>query len=614
VDSRVSRFTLFVDRGDDDVTATLESEQNGKTTLFGSVDDPNIQQTVLSDNGAYIRVARKQDGAINGRWTLQFNGLHHADAHALVRFVGEAKVVVKSISANEQTIEAKSIDRYETQSLGIAVSSRTDGTSLEGARLEIKTRSGLIELPSASQNGEIELTADELQNLLNKGELKDALEVELLVTPLGTVEGITNPETGKNMPIDFGEFSFKLRITNGSKFPEYLGLDTSIEGVDSNGAPIFKGTNKKAIAFRFKGASASDSVVTFSDEIESDIGLKFVSGQKCIIKKSAETVCRLELKPSKESNGIHSAVVKTTSSIGGDGEPQNGEIPIELETQLPNNVNRGLLAALALIGSFLLIQGVQRFFFAWLITRYSPLNSTSKRVRLDVRIDSSGMVSFNPRGDIASTDETFNFDNVDSSLGFDAFGYHFGCSPARTFMRSTSAPHGEVTHVSRHVIGSSGVIAPKKDALSGGLVDLALRNQWIIGIGAAEIQSLLDGALFTEAELVVFLEPYAKKSREDQLGDLEFSIASSNLSQMFISLLENLRSKIVVEPEMPEAEADVFSSNDSFSDPWGQTSVAENPESEKKSKKSRRVSKKKDETGDVGFEPPTSGYSDDPFA
>jgi hypothetical protein len=320
-------------------------------------------------------------------------------------------------------------------------------------------------------------------------------------------------------------------------------------GLDKNGNPVFKGTNKKTIGFQFKGASASDAVVTFDDELESDIGLRFVSGQRCEVPKAIVTTCILELKPSKNSNGTHPAIVKTMSANTGSGKNQPGEITIEPETQLPNNPCRGIQIAALLVLSFLLIQGLQRFFFAWLITRYAPVSATAKRVRLDVSIDSSGSLSIHNKTNISDSDESFNFDNNVSTLSFDAFGFSFICSPTETFFHSTSSPRGQVVHTYRHVIGSAGLVTSKKDKFTKGLVDLTLRGQWVLGIDASQAESLVSGSLTVPAELVVFLEPYEKKSREEQLVDLEFTIASSNLNRSVTSLIENLLSKVEEESE-----------------------------------------------------------------
>ena len=616
VGSEVSRFTLFVDRNDQNVVATLDSEQLGETKLFTKFSDRNIEQTLLSDNGAYVRVSRKQDGLINGRWTLKFRGENHAQARALVRFVGEATLKVTSVKPDGTRGPAKSIDRFDTELLRVSVTAKTGGAVLEGARLEFKTRDGLVELQSYSEAGAVVIPADELQRVLrNNPRLKDALEVELVVTPLGSVEGITDPTTGKNMPIDFGEFSSKLRITNGSGFPEYLGLDRSIEGVDATGHPIFKGTNKKTVGFKFKGASASDSVVTFDTELKSDIGLKFISGQKCVVKMAEEKTCVLELKPSKNSNGSHPAIARITSAVKSSSQTQTGEIPLDLETQLPSDAGRGIKLALILILSFFVIQGVQRYFFAWLITRYAPLNPTARRVRLDVTVDVSGSLSIDNRSEVAVTDESFTFDNIDSTLGFDAFGYSFKSSPIRTFLHSTSSPNGLVSREGRHVIGSAGLVTSKKETSSVGLVDLALRGQWVLGIESSEAQAWMNGTTSITAELVVFLEPYEKKPRADQLADLEFTIASSNLNQFVTSLMENLNSKVEVLDEVSSEVADVFSTpNADVFGTWDSDSSPSTSFEEKSSKKSR-IGKRKRKDSDVGGSlPPFVSPSDDPFA
>jgi hypothetical protein len=567
VDNRVSRFTLFVDRGDDDVTTTLESEQTGARTLFEKFSDPNIKQTLLSENDAFVRVQHKQDGSINGKWTLKFKGLNHADAHALFRFVGDAKLEVSTVQQSGQSSIAKSIDRYETENLIVTATSKTDGASLEGVRIELKTRDGLLELNSVTENGKFVVPPQELQRVLNLPEINNALEIDLIVTPLGSVEGITDSRTGKNMPIDFGEFTSKLRITNGVGLPEYLGLDKSIPGVDADGNPIFKGTNKKTIGFQFKGASASDSVVTFADDLESDIGLRFVSGQRCEIPKATLITCKLELKPSKDSNGTHPAIVKTTSASSDSEKKQPGEITIKPETQLPDDVTRGGLTALLLVLSFLLIQGLQRFFFAWLVSRFGALSPTARRARIDIRVTSSGDISGESGSGLSvkTGEESFVFENTEPNTQFILFGYEFTCSAWNTFKKSGAVPLGRVMKTGSFVFGSAGVNLPKRSQIldqgSEGSVELSLRGQWVIGITNSDFQSLAGGTSEVPAELVVYLNPFEQVSLEQQLAEMIFTISAGRFPGLLMETLEKVRTaiedSIVEEPSVSGGDQSV---------------------------------------------------------
>lgn len=557
VDSRVSRFTLFVDRGDEDVVATLQSEQSGTTTLFTKFNDPNIQQTLLSDNDAFVRVQRKQDGSIDGRWTLRFQGPNHESANALFRFVGDADVRVSS----------KSIDRYETTALSIAATSRTDGALLEGAQVELKSRKGQVELNSITENGKLVVPVVELQRVLSQPEFQLALETELVVTPIGSIDGITDSSTGKNMPIDFGEFTFNLRITNGFGFPEYLGLDRTVAGVDENGNPIFKGTNKRTIGFQFRGASASDALVTFTDDLESDIGLKFISGQTCEVKKSVVTTCILEIKPSKDSNGEHPAVVKTLSSITGSEKTQSGEIPIYPETQLPNDPCRGIRIAALLVLSFLVIQAFQRFIFAWLISRFGAVSPTARRARIDVLVSNSGDV-LGQNGSqfvVKAGDEAFVFENTESTTQFNLFGYEFVCSVWNTFRKSTSMPLGQVSKSGSFVFGSAGVLTPKKSRIleqgTIGLVELSLRGQWVIGLAQSDLVALTQGASQVAGELVLYLSPFENVSLEQQLAEASFAISSGRFPALLTEVLEKVSDAIDEDVDQP-----LNGSNDGTSD------------------------------------------------
>jgi hypothetical protein len=100
------------------------------------------------------------------------------------------------------------------------------------------------------------------------------------------------------------------------------------------------------------------------------------------------------------------------------------------------------------------------------------------------------------------------------------------------------------------------------------------------------------------------------------MGELEFTIASSNLGQYLALLIDNLNSKVEVEPEVLIDGGDVFvASNDD--DVFGSgVSVFNSPTlAEKESTKSSRSRKKKrKDSDDGGGVPPFAVPSDDPFA
>jgi hypothetical protein len=338
-------------------------------------------------------------------------------------------------------------------------------------------------------------------------------------------------------------------VTNGSGFPEYLGLDAKVRGVDATGAPVLKGTNKKSIGFRFKGASASDAEVLFS-EIESDVEFKFVSGEKCIVKKSQETTCELEIKALKNSNGFHSISVKTLSSIKGSDKSQTGSIPIEIETLKPNNPWNGIKIALLLVLSFLIIQGLQRFIFAWLISRFGAVSPTARRARIDILVSSSGDISGGSGSRLAvkTGDESFVFENTEATTQFNLFGYEFVCSAWNTFKHSTSMPLGRVIKNGSFVFGSAGVQVPKKSQLleqgTDGLVELSLRGQWVIGIKNSDLIALTGGSSQVPAEIVIYLSPFEQVSLEQQLSEISFSISAGRFPGLLNEVSEKVKSAI----------------------------------------------------------------------
>ena len=266
------------------------------------------------------------------------------------------------------------------------------------------------------------------------------------------------------------------------------------------------------------------------------------------------------------------------------------------------------------------------------MSRFAPLVATARRVRLDAVVDSSGGLTINPMNvNLSQSDEAFTFENVESTTGFNIFGYQFGCSVLRTFMKSTSRPVGIVSRDSYVVIGSRGLRSSKSEPHSTqGLVELSLRGQWMVGVSATHIQILVNGEMSVPAEVVAFFEPYEMLDRSQQLSDLNMTIASSNFSSEFADLVSRIRTLA----EEEQAAADNSSGNDIFGsdsgssgnsgnsviDAFGESVVQGQPQmaddGKKKPKVKREKKSKKDSeqitTSDSGNQPTNDVW--DPFA
>jgi hypothetical protein len=322
--------------------------------------------------------------------------------------------------------------------------------------------------------------------------------------------------------------------------------------------------------------------------------------------------------------------VKYVSNLGGD--PQPGEISIPVSAIKPTNPGKGILAAVELIAIFVVIQGLVRLLLSYLMSRFAPLVATARRVRLDAVVDSSGGLTINPMNvNLSQSDEAFTFENVDSTTGFNIFGFQFGCSVLRTFMKSTSRPVGIVSRDSYVVIGSRGLRSSKSEPQSTqGLVELSLRGQWIVGVSATHIQTLVNGEMSVPAEVVAFFEPYEILDRAQQLSDLNMTIASSNFSSEFADAVSRMRTLAEVEQAAKDNSSggDIFGSDsgssgnsttmsfDEFGDSVIQSQSQTSTDGNKKSKEKREKKSKKDLKQDSSFDSvnqPTNG-DPDPFA
>ncbi len=628
VTDQVDAFTMLIDRGAPTVEVGLTTGPGQKHVLFGAngIKDANARAERISSNKLFLDVQRRKSGTINGSWTIRFTGVGNESARALVKFLGTSDVKLLSEKGDGNQVELVSLDRYETTGIRVVSSISTSGVSTEEVDVLLQADSSMtemLELPLLAEvqpNGDLVVPSQFLNNLLKQDSLRKVTQAKITVRIKGEIVGLVDSSTQQNVLVEFPDVTKKIFITNGKQWPTYMGQDGPLTEVI--------GTDKQKISFRFRGADGRDSLVKFDDLLDENLGLVFISGQECEIPQNRETVCQLELKPAEESYGEKTFIATATfASVDNKSETEIVEIPVDVAMRKATDPSRGLKYAIALLIVFVIVQAIQRFFFAWLLTRYSPLSSTARKVRLDVVLDANGHVAINNKGDVSGMDESFTFENTESTLSFPAFGYNFSCSPLRTFLRSTTSPKGQVTHGARHVIGSSGLKVSKNSELATGIVDLTLRNQWVLGIEPVEALTLINGTLSVPAEIVVFLEPYEKKSREDQLTEFELTVMSGTLSQSVTSLLENLLSKNSSNLAAEIANVDIFGSNSeslSADDPFGTVDLFGAPNSsadsaqpsKKKSKKLGRREKGSNEISPDFQDPPSSQsiFSDDPFS
>jgi hypothetical protein len=628
VTDEVNEFTMLIDRKDPNVEVELRTGAGQKHSLFGSaqINDANAKASTLSDNRLFLDVQRKKNGTINGTWTVRFLGNRNEEASALVKFVGESVVNAEAQTESGGWDQLTVLDRFNTYPVRVSARTNTTGVVIEDIKVLLRPSASVGEtsevlLPLVSTgDGQFTISENDLQSALKQKELSRATNAEIVVRINAAIPGLIDASTGEDVQVEFKDEVFSFAVSNGSEWPLYLGQ------VDN---PKIKGTDKQSIQFRFKGADGRDTRVSFTDELDIDIGLQFISGQECDIPKDEETVCTLELKPSKESYGSKTLLANALfTTLDDASQSSEVEIRVTADFETATDPCRGIKYAVSLLLFFLFVQAVQRFLFAVLMSRFAKLNQLDRRARLDIEISESGNVSGRGGSLIAIDrgDESFVFENSEPKSTFYLFGYQFDTSAVRTFMRSTSTPQGLVTHEGKYVFGSAGThLDKKKSGTSQGVVSLSLRGQWIIAIDHDDMLRLVDGADLINAELVVYLDPPARTSFDQQLSDLSFEIASGRLAQDLSQVITHLRESATDEPFVkgPTFEGDdIFGSpnetsglNDPFATMEKNNSSNESVDDDSKRPRFGRKKKAKNEENEIGDE---GGFSspdlNDPFA
>ena len=312
-------------------------------------------------------------------------------------------------------------------------------------------------------------------------------------------------------------------------------------------------------------------------------------------------------------------------------KPLEGEIPLEVSMLRQPSVGRGIIAALELLAIFLVIQGLVRYLLAYLLSRFSKLAATARRVRLDAVVDQAGALSLNPmKTNPSHSDEGFALEVTDSVQSFNIFGYDFSVSVLQTFLHSTTAPVGRVTSPSTFVVGSRGFGRGKDQTDSTtGHVSLVLRGQWVVGVKSSDLQSLLNGEDSVPAEVIAFLEPYEAGvgiDRDQQLSDLAFGISASNFASEFMQIVEEERNKSALEdsedgvgevaqvdPDDPFGGSNTVNESDPFgASGFSQTEQDTAPETKRRKKRGRRKESEENKASQPEQSESTENW--DPFA
>lgn len=634
VDESIASFQILAERSSAAVEIVLTTNEGQSYPLLRPSEDGadneafrknSVSATPVTSRKVFVSVTRKKENPIEGAWRLEFLGEGAKSSRGTVNFVGLADISLVDRSGAEITDELK-VARFKAEDLLVRVTNKTSGSSIRSLQLEFASFEGVEPLASArdeSDRGLFRVTGKEVERALQTAKLKKLSSTDLRVQPVGDVQGLRFAN-GDPVPINFGSQLFAIRVSNGAGLPSF---------VRTVGELSFQGTPKQSVDLVFIGPDSGDGIVDFKEAVESQsakANLDLIPREACIVPQQAEASCTIELIPDEEAFDQFQVAISVVYS-GRDNiqDPVEGEIPVGVTMVLQPKASRGALAAIYLVLGFLVVQGLIRWLLAVLISRFAPLVPIARRVRLDAVVDSSGAVSVNPMNiNPSHSDEGFALENTDSVQAFSVFGYDFTVSVLRTFMRSTVAPLGQVTSTGKCVIASRGFAKTKNQPEdSAGLVALTLRGQWVVGIRTEDMQRLLNGENSIPAEVVAFLEPYEEGigiSRDQQLSDLAFTIASSSFSTQFQELVTIKRDALVAgeSPDIdssvqPEQDDGVFGSSvPSAVDPFGADAapVEAGPVNENKRKGRRRRRKPAPEQEPTIAEGQDSNDQWDPFS
>jgi hypothetical protein len=173
------------------------------------------------------------------------------------------------------------------------------------------------------------------------------------------------------------------------------------------------------------------------------------------------------------------------------------------------------------------------------MTRFAKLNGSSRRGRIPVAIDQTGRITPSGSAQFSVVDDGYAIENQESVRGFKVFGVQFSCSPMRTFLRSTVTPIGQAEESGSFVFGSSGYRIVGNTSV--GLVNLGLRNQWVLRISNNEIEKLANGANSVSGEVVAFFDPVDLKPIEGQVQSLGTSLVSSAVPASIKNVVDDVK-------------------------------------------------------------------------
>jgi len=585
--------------------------------IFADVNDlpDGIRITKTSEIGAILWVQRPIGKTLEGPWSIRLLGDSAQEARGRVTFEAQATVQLTDDEGNKVDV----IDRFKPKALRISV---VDGKEIvQDLKVQLSDSSGSKDIqPSTNTKTEFSINPKDLEALLQKPPLADALAAKLSIQPTGFMPGLTGLDN-EPIPVTFAKVTTSFGITNGAAYPAYL---PGAEIVETQ----IKDTEAATIRLKFRGPDATEGIVRVLGIDTEDVGKDFELGgsTECKIPAQTEVECVFTIAPSENGYGGYSIPVRLSLDSSEAEEAQEQVVTVDVFLTRSPNVGKGLTSAILLILLFLIVQTVVRAISAVSLSRFSALDSTARRVKVSIKLSADGSISGPGGGSLVapesgSMENNFAIEALEKQNSFDLFGYSFRSSALRTFFRSTVREClGYVSGGGLFVFGSAGTQVVKGGPTEG-RVDLSLRRQWVIGVAPDQLFALANGDFSADADLIAIFDPYEVVPLEQQIADLQFAIGASQFGADLGGVLDRIRQEQEAAEEPPTAGVDPFgtptigsaSPTASF-DPFALSSVSVTDTDEPSSKRGRRGRKARGESTNPGADSSSGGAAGAPFA
>jgi hypothetical protein len=585
--------------------------------VFADANDlpDGIRVTKTSEIGAILWVQRPIGKTLEGPWSIRFLGEGAEDARGRVTFEAQATVQLTDDEGNKVEV----IDRFKPKALRISV---VDGKEfVEDLKVQLSDANGSKDLrPSTNTKAEFSINPKDLEALLQKPPLADALAAKLSIQPSGFIPGLFGLDN-EPIPVIFAKVTTGFGITNGAAYPAYL---PGAELVETQ----IKDTEVATIRLKFRGPDATEGIVRVLGIDDGNVGKDFELGgsTECKIPAQTEVECVFTIAPSENGYGGYSIPVRLSLDSSEAEKAQEQVVTVDVFLTRSPNVGKGVTSALLLILLFLIVQTVVRAISAVSLSRFSALDSTARRVKLSIKLSADGSISGPSGGSLAapesgSMENNFAIEALEKQNSFDLFGYSFRSSALRTFFRSTVREClGYVSGGGLYVFGTAGTQVVKGGPTEG-RVDLSLRRQWVIGVAPDQLFALANGDFSVDADLIAIFDPYEVVPLEQQLADLQFAIGASQFGADLGIVLDRIRQEQDVAEEPPTPDNDPFASSSIGSsspsalfDPFAPSSFSVADTEEAPSKRERRGRKARGESTNAGADSSSGGVAGDPFA